>query len=87
MSFAALKLKPESGASRIKTADDAYSFVAHMRFSYQNKPYWRLARQALNNVCAPDTSEIWLGGPFGAAVAAWGWPEAENRIVAGWAGG
>jgi hypothetical protein len=47
MAFASLRLKPESGASRIKSADDAYSFVAHMRLSYQNKPHWQMARQAL----------------------------------------
>jgi len=42
MSFAALKLKPESGANRIKTADDAYSFVAHLRLSHQNKSLWQV---------------------------------------------
>ena len=35
MAFASLRLKPESGASRIKSADDAYSFLAHMRLSKQ----------------------------------------------------
>jgi hypothetical protein len=38
MTFSPLKLKPESGANRIKNADDAYSFMMHMRLSYQNKP-------------------------------------------------
>jgi hypothetical protein len=37
-----MKLKPESGANRIKSADDAYSFMAHMRLSYQNKPHWQI---------------------------------------------
>jgi hypothetical protein len=46
MAFPSLKLKSESGASRIKSADDAYSFVAHMLLSYQNKPHWQMARQA-----------------------------------------
>jgi hypothetical protein len=45
MDFSPLKLKPESGANRIKSADDAYSFMAHMRLSYQNKPHWQVARQ------------------------------------------
>jgi hypothetical protein len=40
MAFPSLKLKSESGASRRKSADDAYSFVA------QNKPHWQMARQA-----------------------------------------
>jgi len=75
MAFISVKLKPESGASRIKSADDAYSFVAHMRLFYQNKPHWQMARQALNNVCASDTSEIQAWRTFRAAAAAEGWPE------------
>jgi hypothetical protein len=34
MPFAALKLKPSSGAKQIKSADDAYSFMIHMRLSF-----------------------------------------------------
>ncbi len=49
MAFTSMKLKPESGANRIKSADDAYSFMMHMRLSYQNKPHWQVARQALNH--------------------------------------
>jgi hypothetical protein len=73
MSFAALKLKPESGANRIKTADDAYSFLAHLRLSHQNKPHWQVARQALNNTGASDASEIQAWRAFREAVAAEGW--------------
>jgi hypothetical protein len=73
MVFAPVKLKPESGARRISSADDAYSFVLHIRFSYQNKPHWRMARQALNNVCASDTGEIQAWRTFRAAAAAEGW--------------
>jgi hypothetical protein len=73
MPFPLMKLKPESGASRIKSADDAYSFVAHMRLSYQNKPHWQMATQALNNVCASNVSEIHAWRTFRAAVAAEGW--------------
>jgi hypothetical protein len=29
-------LKPESGANRIRSADDAYSFMGHMRLSYRS---------------------------------------------------
>jgi hypothetical protein len=73
MAFTSVKLKPESGANRIKNADDAYSFVAHMRLSYQNKPHWQMARQALNNVCASDQSELQAWRTFRAAAAAEGW--------------
>jgi hypothetical protein len=73
MGFASVKLKPESGANRIKSADDAYSFVVHMRLSYQNKPHWQMARQALNNVCASDQSEFQAWRTFRAAAAAEGW--------------
>jgi len=73
MAFTSLKLKPESGASRIKSADDAHSFVAHMRLSYQNKPHWQVARQALNNVCASEQSEFQAWRTFRAAAAAEGW--------------
>jgi hypothetical protein len=73
MAFAPVKLKPESGANRISNADDAYSFVLHIRFSYQSKPHWRMAKQALNNVCASDTGEIRAWRAFRAAAAAEGW--------------
>jgi hypothetical protein len=73
MSFAPMKLKPESGANRITSADDAYSFVAHMRLSYQSQPHWQAAKQALNNVCASDVSEIRAWRTFWAAVSAEGW--------------
>ena len=43
MAFSSMKLKPESGANRIKSADDAYSFMMHMQHSYQNKPHWQAA--------------------------------------------
>jgi len=73
MAFTSMKLKPESGANRIGNADDAYSFVAHIRLSYQNKPHWQMARQALNNACASEDSEIRAWRSFRAAVAAEGW--------------
>jgi hypothetical protein len=73
MSFTPMKLKPESGANRIKTADDAYSFLAHLRLSHQNKPHWLVARQALNQAGASDASEIQAWRAFRAAVAAEGW--------------
>jgi hypothetical protein len=73
MVFTSMKLKPESGANRIKSADDAYSFMMHMRLSYRNKPHWQAARQALNNASASDASEFQAWRNFRAAVAAEGW--------------
>jgi hypothetical protein len=71
MAFTSMKLKPESGANQIKSADDAYSFMAHMRLSYQNKP--QVARQALNHAGASDASEIQAWRTFRSAAAAEGW--------------
>ena len=66
MAFTSLKLKSASGANRIKNADEAYSFMMHMRLSDQNKPHWQMARQALNNAAASDDlRNSGLGGRFG----------------------
>jgi len=73
MAFTSMKLKPESGANRIKSADDAYSFMVHMRLSYQNKPHWQVARQTLNHAGASDASEIQAWRAFRAAAVAEGW--------------
>jgi hypothetical protein len=73
MSFTSMKLKPESGANRIRSADDAYSFLVHLRLSYQSKPHWRAARNALDNVCASDEGEIRAWRTFRAAVSAEDW--------------
>jgi hypothetical protein len=73
MVFTSVKLKPESGANRINSADDAYSFLAHMQLSYQNRPHWQAARQALNNVGASDAGEVQVWRSFRAAAAAEGW--------------
>jgi hypothetical protein len=73
MAFTSLKLKPASGANRIKSADDAYSFMMNKRLSDQNKPHWQVARQALNNAGASDDSEIRAWRSFRAAAAAEGW--------------
>jgi hypothetical protein len=73
MAFNAVKLKAASGANRIKSADDAYSFVMHMRLSDQNKSHWQVARQALSNAGASDDSEIRAWQSFRAAAAAEGW--------------
>ena len=73
MSFTPMKLKPESGANRIKSADDAYSFMAHLRLSYRSKPHWQEARRALDNVCASDAGEIRAWRTFRAALSAESW--------------
>ena len=73
MSFTPMKLKPESGANRIRSADDAYSFMAHLRLSYRSKPHWQAARQALDIVSTLDVGEIRVWRTFRAAVSAEGW--------------
>jgi hypothetical protein len=73
MPFSSMKLKPESGANRIKSADDAYSFMAHMRLSHQNKSHWQAAKQALNHAGASDAGETQAWRAFRAAVEAEGW--------------
>ena len=80
MTFSPLKLKPESGANRIKSADDAYSFMMHMRLSYQNKPHWQMARQAINQACMSDVSEVRAWRSFRAAAAAEGWIEESDLL-------
>ena len=63
MAFTSVKLKPESGANPIKSANDAYSFMMHMRLSDQNKPHRQMARQA--PTMPARHSEIEPGEPFG----------------------
>jgi hypothetical protein len=73
MAFFPMRLKPESGATRIKSADDAFSFMMYMRLSYRNKPHWQVARQALNHAGASDAGEIQAWRTFRAAAEAEGW--------------
>jgi hypothetical protein len=70
MTFIPMRLKPESGTIRIKSADDAYSFMMYMRLSYRNKPHWQIARQALNHAGASDAGEIQAWRTFRAAAEA-----------------
>ena len=79
MGFSPMKFKPESGADRIKSADDAYSFMVHMRLSYQNKPHWQVARQAINQACMSEASEIRAWRSFRTAAAAEGWLEEPDQ--------
>ena len=73
MAFVPMRLKPESGAIRIKSADDAYSFMMYMRLSYRNKRHWQVARQTLNHAGASDAGEIQAWRAFRAAAEAEGW--------------
>jgi hypothetical protein len=73
MAFVPMRLKPESGANRIKSADDAYSFMMYMRLSDRNKPHWQVARQALNHASASDAGEMLAWRTFRAAAEAEGW--------------
>lgn len=73
MTFNPLKLKPESGARRIQSADDAYSFVAHMSLTVLTKPHWRTARQALRHAGVSDAGELLAWRTFRAAAKAEGW--------------
>jgi hypothetical protein len=75
MPFDPLRLKPTSGASRIKSADDAYSFMMHLNLTYQNKPHWQIARQAINLASASDASEVHAWRIFRDAAKAEGWLE------------
>ena len=73
MAFTPMKLKPESGANRIKSADDAYSFMMYMRLSDRNKPHWQVAKQALNHASASAAGELLAWRTFRAAAEAEGW--------------
>ncbi len=73
MAFDPLKLKPASGASRIKNADDAYSFMMHLNLSYQNKRHWQIARQAISLASASDASEVRAWRMFREAAKAEDW--------------
>jgi hypothetical protein len=74
MAFPSLKLKSESGANRIKSADDAYSFVAHMRLSSQNKPHWQMARQVACGINSPGWHNFCL-------VLTWTLPSRRERFA------
>src|SRR5216684_703433 len=65
MAIVPMRLKPESGANRIKSADDAYSFMMYMRLSDRNKPHWQVARQALTTPARLTRAKCWLGERFG----------------------
>ena len=73
MSFDPLTLRPTSGASKIKNADDAYSFVMHLSLSYQNKPHWQMARQAITHAGVSDAIEVHAWRVFRYAAEAEGW--------------
>ena len=73
MTFAPLKLKPESGANNINSAEDAYSFVAHLGWGVLIKPHWEPAQQALKHAGVSDSGELLAWQTFRAAAKAEGW--------------
>jgi len=73
MAFKPISLKAESGAKRIRSADDAYAFMMYMRLSYRNKPHWQMAKQALNNAKLSEAGEIQAWRTFRTAARAEGW--------------
>ena len=75
MTFGSLKLKPSSGASRIKNTDDAYSFMMHLNLSYRNKPHWQMAWQTINLATASEASETHAWRVFRDAVKSEDWLE------------
>jgi hypothetical protein len=75
MAFTPMKLKPESGAKQIRSADDAYAFMMYMRLSYRSKPHWQTAQQDLNHAGASEASEIQAWRTFRIAARAEGWLE------------
>jgi hypothetical protein len=73
VTFAPLNLKPESGATKIASADDAYSFVAHLSWGVLIKPHWEPAQKALKHAGVSDSGELLAWQTFRAAAKAEGW--------------
>jgi hypothetical protein len=73
MAFTAMKLKAESGAKQITSAEDAYAFLTYMRLSYRNKPHWKMAKQALNHAVMSEAGEFQVWRTFRTAARAEGW--------------
>ena len=69
------KLRAESGAKQIRSADDGYAFMTYMRLSYRNKPHWQMAKQALNHAGMSEASEFQAWRTFRTAARAEGWLE------------
>jgi hypothetical protein len=80
MTFPPLKLKPESGAISIRTADDAYAFVAHLSLVFLTKPHWQPARQALKHAGVSEAGELLAWRTFRAATKAEGWLLESARL-------
>jgi hypothetical protein len=73
MSFTPMKLKAESGAKQIRSANDAYAFMMHVRLSYRNKTHWQMAKQALNHAGVSEAGEIQAWRTFRTAARVEGW--------------
>jgi hypothetical protein len=68
-----MKLKAVSGAKQIRSADDAYAFMMHMRLSYRSKTHWQMAKQALSHAGVSEAGEIQAWRTFRAAARVEGW--------------
>ena len=75
MAFTPMRLKAESGAKQIRSADDAYAFMMYMRLSYRNKPHWQIAKEALNHAGMSEAGEIQAWQTFRTAARMEGWLE------------
>ena len=73
MTFEPVKLRPESGANRIKDASDAHAFMMPMNLALQNKPHWQVARQALGQFTASQDAELKAWRAFRDAAKTEGW--------------
>ena len=67
MPFTAVRLKPVSGAKQIKSADEGYSFMMHMRLSSLNRPHLQAAKQAISFAVASEDCETRAWRTFRAA--------------------
>jgi hypothetical protein len=78
MAFEPLKLKPESGATRICDADVAASFIMYMSLERQNMPRWQMARQALNQAGASRAGEYRARQLFQEALISEDWLDVQG---------
>ena len=73
MAFEPMKLRPESGATRIRKVSDAHAFLMHMNLGLQNKPHWQVARQKLDQFTASQDAQFRAWRAFRDAANVEGW--------------
>ncbi len=64
MAFTSMKLKPESGANRIKSADDAYSFICTCGFPIRTSRTGRWLGRPSTMPARQTIVKFGLGEPF-----------------------